>query len=64
MKHNGKGYSEGGNPKLWAKLKAKAKAKFDVYPNAYANGSLQKDTNPKVVWKVSIECYPKRPMGG
>ena len=26
------------NPKLWAKWKAKAKAKFDVYPSAYANG--------------------------
>ena len=26
------------NPSLWAKWKAKAKAKFDVYPSAYANG--------------------------
>ena len=26
------------NPKLWAKWKAKAKTKFDVYPSAYANG--------------------------
>ena len=26
------------NPKLWAKFKAQAKAKFDVYPSAYANG--------------------------
>ena len=26
------------NPKLWAKWKSKAKAKFDVYPSAYANG--------------------------
>jgi hypothetical protein len=26
------------NPTLWAKWKAKAKAKFDVYPSAYANG--------------------------
>jgi len=26
------------NPKLWSKWKAKAKAKFDVYPSAYANG--------------------------
>ena len=26
------------NSKLWAKWKAKAKAKFDVYPSAYANG--------------------------
>ena len=26
------------NPSLWAKMKAQAKAKFDVYPSAYANG--------------------------
>jgi hypothetical protein len=26
------------NPALWAKMKAQAKAKFDVYPSAYANG--------------------------
>ena len=26
------------NPKLWAAKKAQAKAKFDVYPSAYANG--------------------------
>ena len=26
------------NPSLWAKTKAQAKAKFDVYPSAYANG--------------------------
>jgi hypothetical protein len=26
------------NPALWAKFKAQAKAKFDVYPSAYANG--------------------------
>jgi hypothetical protein len=26
------------NPSLWAKWKAKAKEKFDVYPSAYANG--------------------------
>ena len=26
------------NPKLWAKWKSKAKAKFDVYPPAYAKG--------------------------
>jgi hypothetical protein len=30
------------NPKLWAKWKAKAKAKFDVYPSAYANGWASK----------------------
>ena len=26
------------NPSLWSKFKAQAKAKFDVYPSAYANG--------------------------
>jgi len=26
------------NPALWSKFKAQAKAKFDVYPSAYANG--------------------------
>jgi Domain of unknown function (DUF6321) len=26
------------NPSLWSKAKAQAKAKFDVYPSAYANG--------------------------
>lgn len=26
------------NPALWAKIKSQAKAKFDVYPSAYANG--------------------------
>ena len=26
------------NPALWSKIKAQAKAKFDVYPSAYANG--------------------------
>jgi len=28
------------NPKLYAKAKAKAKNKFDVYPSAYANGYM------------------------
>ena len=26
------------NPKLWASCKSQARAKFDVYPSAYANG--------------------------
>jgi len=26
------------NPELWSRAKAKAKAKFEVYPSAYANG--------------------------
>ena len=28
------------NPKLYAKAKAKAKNKFDVYPSAYSNGYM------------------------
>ncbi len=28
------------NPKLYARVKAEAKRKFDVYPSAYANGWL------------------------
>jgi len=35
------------NPKLWAASKAKAKAKFDVYPSAYANGFAAKDYKSK-----------------
>jgi hypothetical protein len=30
------------NPALWSKYKAQAKAKFDVYPSAYANGWASK----------------------
>ena len=30
------------NPKLWARAKALAKSKFDVYPSAYANGWASK----------------------
>ena len=30
------------NPALYARLKAEAKRKFDVYPSAYANGWLVK----------------------
>lgn len=30
------------NPSLYRKAKAKAKAKFDVYPSAYANAWLVK----------------------
>jgi hypothetical protein len=67
------------NPKLWAKWKAKAKAKFDVYPSAYANGwaakgyksegggwkSVSEETKVcEVCGKSPCECSPKRPMGG
>jgi hypothetical protein len=30
------------NPELWARAKAQAKSKFDVYPSAYANGWASK----------------------
>jgi len=30
------------NPKLWSRAKAAAKAKYDVYPSAYANGFASK----------------------
>ena len=30
------------NPALWSKFKSQAKAKFDVYPSAYANGWASK----------------------
>lgn len=35
-----KGTSKPKNAKLYAKVKAAAKAKFDVYPSAYANAWL------------------------
>ena len=31
------------NPSLYAKAKARAKAKFDVYPSAYANAYMVKE---------------------
>ena len=31
------------NPSLWSKVKAEAKAKFDVYPSAYANAWASKE---------------------
>ena len=30
------------NPSLWSQAKSKARAKFDVYPSAYANAWLVK----------------------
>ena len=30
--------SKPNNPKLWSQAKAAARAKYDVYPSAYANG--------------------------
>ena len=35
------------NPSLWSKCKAQAKAKFDVYPSAYANGWAAKQYKAK-----------------
>jgi hypothetical protein len=35
------------NPSLWASCKAQAKAKFDVYPSAYANGWAAKQYKSK-----------------
>jgi len=65
------------NPALWSKMKAKAKAKFDVYPSAYANGWAAKEYKKAGgSWKsVSEEvevcdkcgkcpCECKRPRGG
>ena len=31
------------NPGLWSKVKSEAKAKFDVYPSAYANAWASKE---------------------
>lgn len=35
------------NPKLWSAAKAAAKAKFDVYPSAYANAWAAKEYKRK-----------------
>lgn len=35
------------NPSLWSSCKAQAKAKFDVYPSAYANGWAAKQYKAK-----------------
>ena len=54
------------NPALWAKFKAQAKAKFDVYPSAYANGwaakkykaaggswkTVKENTEMKTFWEL------------
>jgi hypothetical protein len=45
------------NPGLWAKAKAKAREKFDVYPSAYANGWAVKWYNEQGGdWKSVKEC--------
>jgi len=41
------------NPKLWASAKAEAKAKFDVYPSAYANAwAVKKYKSKGGGWKT------------
>ena len=35
------------NPKLWASAKSAARAKFDVYPSAYANAWASKEYKKK-----------------
>ena len=65
------------NPALWSKMKARAKAKFDVYPSAYANGWAAKEYKKAGgSWKSVSEqvevcdkcgkcpCECKRPRGG
>ena len=32
------GKNKPNNPKLWSRAKSAARAKFDTYPSAYANG--------------------------
>jgi len=42
------------NPSLWSSCKAQAKAKFDVYPSAYANGWAAKQYKSKGgTWRKS-----------
>ena len=42
------------NPSLWSQCKAQAKAKFDVYPSAYANGWAAKQYKSKGgTWRKS-----------
>ena len=50
------------NPKLWSKYKAQAKAKFDVYPSAYANGWASKMYKKAGgSWKTVSESLYKSP---
>ena len=43
MKSDEKGDNAPTNPSLWSQAKSKARAKFDVYPSAYANAWLVKE---------------------
>lgn len=50
------------NPALWARAKAAARSKFDVYPSAYANGWAAKWYKSKGGgWRMS-ESYPAQAM--
>jgi hypothetical protein len=52
------------NPALWARAKAAARSKFDVYPSAYANGWAARWYKSKGGgWRMS-EAYPARAMDG
>ena len=44
------------NPSLWSKFKAQAKAKFDVYPSAYANGWAKYKAAGGSWKKATSEC--------
>lgn len=52
------------NPSLWSRAKAQARAKFDVYPSAYANGWAAKWYKSKGGgWKTSTkESYDARQL--
>lgn len=52
------------NPSLWSRAKAQARAKFDVYPSAYANGWAAKWYKSKGGgWKTSAkESYDARQL--
>jgi hypothetical protein len=51
--------SKPNNPKLWAAKKAAAKAKFDVYPSAYANGWAAKQYKAAGgTWRSESVEYP------
>lgn len=53
--------SKPNNPKLWAAKKAAAKAKFDVYPSAYANGWAAKQYKAAGgTWRSESVEYPDR----
>ncbi len=50
------------NPSLWARAKAAARSKFDVYPSAYANGWAARWYKSKGGgWRMS-ESYPAQAM--